>query len=116
MGTGMRYGLALLAARVEAEHAFWPPAGTFAANVIGSFLLGVIFVALEGRQLFAHDARLVIGVGVMGGFTTYSSFNLETLRLIENLEYGRAAAYMALTMLVCLAAGSAGLWVGRFFR
>ena len=115
VGTGMRYGLARLASRLESE-SWWWPLGTFWANVLGSFFLGILFVWGEGRDLFGYDARRVLGVGVMGGFTTYSSFNLETLRLIEDLQYGRAMLYVLGTLVTCLLAGFAGLGVGRALR
>ena len=115
VGTGLRYGLARLAARLESE-SWWWPLGTFGANVLGSFLLGLLFVWGEGRELFGHDARRLLGVGVLGGFTTYSSFNLETLRLAEELQYGRAALYVLVTVGTCLLAGVAGLGVGRALR
>jgi CrcB protein len=96
----------------------WPdfPWGTLAVNVIGSFALGVVAESMADRRLWGVDARLVLGTGVMGGFTTYSTFNLETLRYFERGEHGRAALYVAVTLGVCLLAGLGGLAAGRALR
>ena len=80
------------------------PYGTFTVNVVGSFLIGVLSVLGVGL-------RLILGTGVLGGFTTYSSFNLETLRMAEQGEAGRAAGYVVLTLLSCWCAGALGLWL-----
>lgn len=114
VGTSLRYGLALLGERWLPEA--WFPWGTFAANVLGSFLLGWVFVAAEGRTLADVDLRLVLGTGVMGGFTTYSSYNLELIRMLADGETMRGATYLLATILVCLAAGFAGLALGRLLR
>jgi len=92
------------------------PWATFAANVIGSLGLGLIFVLAEDRSWFGADLRLLLGTGVMGGFTTYSAFNLESIGLMQNEAWGRAALYMGGTVVVCLVAGALGLIVGRAIR
>lgn len=113
-GTLLRYGLSLLLA--DQTLATGWPLGTLAANVAGSLLLGVVMELAHGAELLGTDLRLVLGVGVMGGFTTYSSFNLETLRLAQEGHAWRAAAYVAATVVVCLLAGLAGLWLARLAR
>ncbi len=112
VGTAGRYGIALLGQRWAGEA--WFPWGTFSANVLGSFLLGLVFVTAEGRTFASVDARLVLGTGVMGGFTTYSAFNLEALKLFSDTSAAKGAAYITATVLLCLAAGAAGLALGRF--
>ena len=112
LGTALRYGVGELAAAHAAEDG-WFPWGTFAANALGSLLLGVVFVALDGKELLGVDARLVVGTGMMGGFTTYSTFNLEALRFFESGHVGRGAAYMGATVTVCLLGGLAGLALAR---
>jgi CrcB protein len=99
---------------VAAAHGF--PWATFTANVIGSLGLGLIFVLAEDRSWFGADLRLLLGTGVMGGFTTYSAFNLETIGLMQSDAWGRAALYMGGTVVVCLAAGALGLIIGRMIR
>ncbi len=92
------------------------PWATLTANVLGSLGLGLVFVLGEGRTWFGADARLLLGTGVMGGFTTYSAFNLESIGLMQNGAWGRAALYMGGTVVVCLLAGAMGLVIGRMVR
>jgi fluoride exporter len=112
-GSLLRYALGLLAASVGGPDF---PFGTFAANVLGSFGLGLLFVAGEGHTLFGVDSRLALGTGAMGGFTTYSTFNLELLRYAQEGMAGRALLYGVLTVVVCLLAGLGGIALGRALR
>ncbi len=111
VGTLLRYGLGE-AAKARFSDA-WFPLGTFGANALGSLALGFVFVFLEGREVFGVDARLVFGTGMMGGFTTYSTFNLETLKLIESGAVARAVIYLVATVATCLIFGAVGLALGR---
>lgn len=113
VGTSLRYGVGLGVARWLGT-AF--PFGTLVANVLGSFLLGLLMEAAPERPIFGVEARLVLGTGMMGGFTTYSSFNLETLRLAEQGEWGRCGLYLGATLVVCLLAGLGGIWLARSLR
>jgi len=101
-----------------AGSAFGPgwPWGTLVANVLGSFALGVVMELGEGRTIFGVDARVPLGVGLMGGFTTYSSFNLEVIRLWEGGQMGRAAGYSGGTFMLCLLCGYAGLAVAKALK
>lgn len=110
IGTALRYGAGLAAARsLDGEL----PYGTLLVNVLGSFALAVVAEALASVTLFGVQARLLLGVGLLGGFTTYSSFNLETLRLAQAGQLDKALLYAAATVLGCLLAGFAGVAVGR---
>jgi CrcB protein len=104
-GTGTRYLLSGWLLRAAGPGFPW---GTLAVNVIGSFLLGVLL-----QLSLATDLRLALTIGGMGGFTTYSSFNYETLQYLLRNEWLTAFAYVAATLLVCLAAGALGLLCGR---
>jgi CrcB protein len=110
LGSGARYLVSTWAARaLGAEF----PRGTLLVNVTGSFLLAAIMAAsLSG--VASPNARLFLGAGIMGGYTTYSSFNYETLALVEQGSVALAAANVGLTVVGCLAAGLAGLAVGRW--
>ncbi len=99
---------------ITAAHGF--PWATFTANVLGSLGLGLVFVLAEDRSWFGADLRLLLGTGVMGGFTTYSAFNLESIGLMQNDAWGRAALYMGGTVVVCLVAGALGVIIGRAIR
>ena len=112
-GTALRHGANL--ATVATLGASWPY-GTFFVNVLGSFALGVVMEALGGRTLAGVDLRLVLGTGLLGGFTTYSSFNLETIRLWEQGAQGRASAYVIATVVLCLGAGFLGLAAARALK
>lgn len=113
-GSCLRYWVSLLLGPITIGHGF--PWATFTVNALGSLGLGLVFVLAEDRSWFGADLRLFLGTGVMGGFTTYSAFNLESIGLVQNEAFGRAALYVAGTVLVCLVAGALGLIVGRAFR
>ena len=110
LGTLARYGISRFA---DSHPALGLPWGTLAANLLGSLLLGFIATRATGRTLWGVELQAVLGIGVMGGFTTYSSFNLETIRLFEEAGLGRAALYVGLTLICCLVGGLAGLALGR---
>jgi CrcB protein len=85
------------------------PWGTLAVNLIGSFAIGVIWVALAGRGA----GHLLLVTGFLGGFTTFSAFSLDTLRLIEGGQVGTALGYVAASVGVSLLACAAGLTIAR---
>lgn len=113
-GSCLRYWVSLLFQPLAVGQGF--PWGTLAANVLGSLGLGLVFVLGEDRAWFGADLRLLLGTGVMGGFTTYSAFNLESIGLMQSGAWGRAALYMGGTVVVCLLAGAMGLVIGRMVR
>jgi CrcB protein len=110
VGTAARYLLSVWLLRALGP-AF--PYGTLAVNVIGSFLLGVVMQAGGDASPLSPTARLVLGTGVMGGFTTYSAFNYETLQYLQQGAWATAGLYVAATLLGCLGAGAVGLAVAR---
>ena len=110
IGTGARYLSALWAAA-----AFGPsfPVGTLLVNVAGSFLLALIMQLSSATELISADLRLMLTTGVMGGFTTYSTFNYETTNYFREGAWLMGFANVGATLLGCLIAGAAGLAVGR---
>lgn len=84
--------------------------GTLAVNVLGAFAISVL-AALVVANRASEEARLLLGAGVLGGFTTYSSFNLEALTLWQRGAVGLALAYVLATVVGCLFAGLAGGWI-----
>ena len=88
------------------------PFGTLTVNVLGSFLIALV-MQLALRGVVGPDTRLFLTTGVMGGFTTYSTFNYEALGLFQRSALGLGLAYLAATVLGCLLAGVLGLWLGR---
>jgi fluoride exporter len=110
LGSGARFLVSTWAVRALGADF---PRGTLLVNVTGSFVLAVV-VALPGGWISA-EARLFLGAGLLGGFTTYSSFNYETLALLERGSTVLAVANLTLTVVLCLLAGVAGLALGRSF-
>ena len=108
IGGMARYGISRLWPWVPGG---WPMA-TMTVNVLGSFAIGLLSAVLAGRAGGAETARLFWMTGVLGGFTTYSAFALETVTLAGTGEAMRAAAYVATTVLVCLVAAFAGRALG----
>ena len=108
VGTGARYLFSTAVTRAFGNFPF----GTLGVNVIGSFFASVIMVlALESGAV--ADMRLVLVTGVLGGFTTYSSFNYETLHLAQSGAASLAIVNVLVTLVACLVAGIAGLWLAR---
>lgn len=106
LGAMARYALALGVGR------FWFgtfPVATLIANVLGSLAMGML-VGLLARFLppNGEEIRLFLAVGVLGGFTTFSAFSLDTISLIERGALAQAVLYVALSVVVCLI----GLYLG----
>lgn len=90
------------------------PYGTFAANVIGGLAMGLLAGVLAHRGGADQEKwRLLLGVGVLGGFTTFSAFSLETALMIERKEVAQAGLYAAGSVVVSVAALFVGLMVAR---
>jgi len=90
------------------------PYGTFAVNIIGGFLMGVLASWLAHRGNASHEpVRLLLAVGVMGGFTTFSAFSLETALMIQKRAYAQAFTYSAASVLLSVAALYAGMYIAR---
>ena len=118
IGAVMRYGLSLMMMRRLCTGF---PYGTLCANILGSFIMGLLF----GYVLLRHGAqdsadvamvqnlKLFLGVGVLGGFTTFSSFSIEAVMMLERKAYGSFSAYIGLSLSLSLLAVIAGLWIMR---
>jgi CrcB protein len=109
IGTGARYLLSTAMARAFGNFPF----GTLAVNVLGSFLVSVLMVLALEKSVLSPDLRLILVTGVMGGFTTYSSFNYETLHLAQSGAAPLAVVNVAVTLVACLLSGIAGIWLAR---
>lgn len=84
------------------------PVGTLLVNVSGCFAIGVLNTAFSGPVTIGAEYRLAITVGILGGFTTFSSFGWETLALADSGQKSSAALYIALSVVLSLAA----VWAG----
>ena len=87
------------------------PAGTFTVNAAGSLLIGILLEATSSETL----GWLLI-VGFCGGFTTFSTFSADTVRLLRAGCYNAAAIYVALSVAVCIVFAALGMWIGTTFR
>jgi CrcB protein len=90
------------------------PYGTLIVNVVGSLLIGLVQALAEEAAILPEPARLFLSAGVMGGFTTYSAFSYETVRLVELDAFGRALINVVVTTLLCLGVCVLGLTAGRW--
>jgi len=108
-GSVLRY---LLGGRAQhfAPHGF--PLGTLFVNVVGCFLVGILVRQFMNIQTHNYLRALLV-VGFCGGFTTFSTFSMETVGLIEGGEYSRVMAYIALSLTLCLTATFAGMTMMR---
>lgn len=110
LGSGARY---LLGVWMVERFGGTFPWGTLAVNVTGSFLIGVLATIADERGGIGPSARTFIVAGILGGFTTFSSFSLETLRLWEYHGAGRAMLNVAANGALGLGAALAGVIAGR---
>ena len=100
IGSGARYLVA-----------FATPRGTLIVNLAGSFCIALVMALVR-----PSDLRLLIVTGILGGFTTYSAFNEETLAMMRAGSFGSAALYVLATVAGCLVAGYAGFAIARMIR
>jgi CrcB protein len=112
-GAGFRY-LAAAMTHSVLGHAF--PYGTLLVNVLGSLLIGYLVVLLPESGSQASILRLLLITGVLGGFTTYSAFSIETLTLFQEGQVMKASLNMAVTLLACLLAVWAGYLLARILH
>lgn len=91
------------------------PSGTLVVNAAGSLMLGALFELATARAALDPQLRLVLGVGFLGSFTTFSSFSLETMNLIREGSHALAGANVVLNVVLCLAAVWIGIVLVRLF-
>jgi len=102
LGAVLRYGVGLAVAF---------PFGTLAVNILGSFAIGAIWAHLSAKGL--HHWLPFIMTGLLGGFTTFSAFSLDALRLVEHGRLVAAGAYVVVSVICALLACAAGVWIIR---
>jgi len=91
------------------------PYGTFVVNSLGCLMIGVLMTSLEERFLGNPSLRIFLTIGILGGFTTFSTFSYETVEMIRSAEYFYTAVNVSLTVFTCLAATYVGTIIGRVF-
>jgi CrcB protein len=105
IGAAARHGAGLAAAQAFGAGFPW---ATLFVNIVGGFLMGVL--AGVSSSL---DVRVFLGVGILGGFTTFSAFSLETLQLLERGAIAAAAGYVCASVFLALGAAALGLYCAR---
>jgi len=101
IGSVLRYLASGFVQRLDLWGSF--PGGTLAVNLIGCTVIGLLGGLSDSRYLFGPSARLFVFIGVLGGFTTFSSFSHETLALIRGGEVAKAALNAGASLVLCLA-------------
>ncbi|MEZ5540640.1 MAG: fluoride efflux transporter CrcB [Pseudomonadota bacterium] len=89
------------------------PWGTLTVNVLGSLLMGFLYIWLIERTAAAPALRAFLMIGLLGAFTTFSTFSIETLNLLETGQAGRALANVLVSVIVCIFAAGLGVFAAR---
>ena len=111
LGSVGRFVIAGFFNRLSPALAF--PIGTLAVNILGCFLIGLLHGLAESRNILGTDTRIFLFIGVLGGFTTYSTFGFESLALLKDGAMLKASANILLHVFVGLAAVWLGDTIGR---
>lgn len=102
LGAMLRYGLSTITVKMDF------PVMTFITNLVGAVLIGFI-VGIAANRNISENLMLLLKTGFCGGFTTFSTFSLETLNRLEQKDYAVGAAYAVLSLVCCVI----GVWIGR---
>jgi fluoride exporter len=112
IGSAARYWLSGLVQRTTASLF---PYGTLSVNIIGCFLIGLFMSTFEERFLLNPTLRVFLTIGILGGFTTFSTFSYDTISLLRDAEYFHAIGNVAVSLISCLSATYAGMVIGKLF-
>jgi len=99
----------------EFTHLFFErgfPIGTLIVNVVGSFLMGLFAIYLFHKLSFNEELRSFMLIGILGAFTTFSTFSLDTIELVINGNIGFAVMNVTLSVILCILAAGFGVWLG----
>lgn len=110
IGAALRYWISGVVPR-HLGSAF--PYGILIVNLAGCLLIGFLMTWLEDRFLIAPALRTFLIIGILGGFTTFSTFSYETIALVRDAQYFLAATYVSASVVLGLGATVAGGWIGR---
>lgn len=114
VGAMLRYAMSTGLLHLSGASAAAPPRfplATLAVNLLGCLVAGVLAGGIARHDWFTPDVRALLIVGVLGGFTTFSAFGLETLALLRRGDVAMAAVYVAASVLLGLACAGVGWWL-----
>ena len=103
----------LMATRIQIATGWSWPLGTVLVNILGCFVIGLLYVWLVARPDPKHELRALLITGVMGGFTTFSSFSLETVTMAMNGNYTGASLNVGVSVSACLVGTVLGIALAR---
>ena len=108
MGSALRYAMSTWIAEVTQSTFPW---GTLAVNVLGSFIIGLFsgLTGPDGPLLVSPVARAFVTIGILGGFTTFSSFSLQTMLLLQDAQWVSAVGNIFSSVVLCLVAAGGGI-------
>ena len=112
VGSVLRY---LMYTRIDQMHTYSFPIGVLVVNIVGSFLMGWLAWSFTTQIDITDEHRAAILVGLLGGFTTFSAFSHDTLHLFLRGEYLAVILHIVLSVLLCIMAAGAGLYIARSF-
>lgn len=110
IGSGLRFSVGALMLRTMGPG--WPW-GTFTVNLVGSLIMGLVMGWFAFKGSGGGSAQIFIATGILGGFTTFSAFSLETSRMIETKAYAQAALYAGSSVILGVCMVFAGLFIMR---
>jgi fluoride exporter len=110
VGSVARY---LMASSIQTATGWAFPLGTVLVNILGCFLIGILYVLLIARPDPRQDLRALLMVGVLGGFTTFSSFSLETVTMAMTGNFGGATLNVVISVAACLVGTILGVTLAR---
>ena len=112
LGAMARYGVSTIIFSPSSQKFPW---ATMSVNVLGSFIMGLLFVIVVERGALPAEMRSLLMVGFLGAFTTFSTFSLDALGLWQNGDLFMALVYALGTVVLCLAAVAAAVWLTGLF-
>lgn len=89
------------------------PYGTLAVNVLGSLVMGFLYILMIERLAIGAEWRAFLLIGLLGAFTTFSTFSIETMNLLEQADYAKAALNALLSVVACVGAAFLGVTIAR---